>query len=107
VQDWLANDGTKGTEMKVKTTVHIYHTHYSWEKKAKFQVFSLKMDDTEHYTFIGEQEIEIEVPDNYDPRAQKIEALQKQKQKIMADYQKTVTEINDRISKLQAIEYTA
>jgi poly(3-hydroxybutyrate) depolymerase len=105
--NWLANDGIKGNAMKVKTTVHIYHTHYSWEKKAKFQVFSLKMDDTEHYTYIGEQEIEIEVPNNYDPRAQKIAALQARKQKVMADYQKTVTEINARISELQAIEHTA
>jgi len=47
------------------------------------------------------------VPDNYDPRAQQIIALEKQKQMVMADYQKTVTEINDRISKLQALEYTA
>jgi hypothetical protein len=30
--------------------------------------------------------------------------LEKHKQKVMADYQKTVTEINARISKLQAIE---
>jgi hypothetical protein len=28
------------------------------------------------------------------------------RQKVMAEYQKTVTEINDRISKLQALEYT-
>lgn len=93
--------------MKVKTTVHIYHSQYSWETKAKFQVYSLKIDDTEHMTYVGSQEIEVDVPDHYDPRAQKIEALEKHKQKVMADYQKTVTEINERISKLQAIEYTA
>ena len=52
------------------------------------------------------QEIEIEVPDDYDPRAQKITALEKQKQNVMAEYQKTVTEINERINKLQALEYT-
>jgi hypothetical protein len=62
------------------------------------------MDDTEHYTYVGDQEIEIEVPDGYDPRAKKIAALEEKKKKIMADYQKTVTEINAKISKLQAIE---
>jgi hypothetical protein len=93
--------------MKVKTTVHIYHAQYSWEKEARFQIYSLKIDDTEHMTYVGTREIEIEVPDNYDPRAQKIEALEKQKQKVMAEFHKTVTDINEKISKLQAIEYTA
>jgi hypothetical protein len=93
--------------MKIKTTVHIHYTQWSWEIAGEFQVFSCKLEDSEHRTYVGEQEIEIEVPDNYDPRAQKIAALEKHKQKVMADYQKTVTEINERISKLQALEYTA
>lgn len=93
--------------MKIKTTVYIHYNQYSWEEKADYSVHSFKMSDTEHRTYVGEQEIEIEIPDNYDPRAQKIAVLEKHKQKVMADYQKTVTEINERISKLQAIEYTA
>jgi len=93
--------------MKIKTTVYIFHSQYSWEQKAEYLVFYAKIDDNENRTFVCEQEIEIEVPDNYDPRAQKIEALQAHKLKVMADYQKTVTEINARISKLQAIEHTA
>jgi len=92
--------------MKVTTTVHIYNSQYSWETTPRFSVYSLKIDDSEHMTYVGAQEIEVEVPDSYDPRAQKIAALEKQRQKIMADYQKTVNEINERISKLQAIEYT-
>jgi hemolysin activation/secretion protein len=93
--------------MKIKTTIHIFYSQYSWEDKGEYLVFYAKVDDNENRTYVGEQEIEIEVPDNYDPRAKKIEALQAQKLKIMADYQKTVTEINARISKLQAIEHTA
>ena len=93
--------------MKVKTTVHIHYNQYSWESKGDYTVFSCKLDDTESRTYVGEQEIEIEVPDDYDPRAQKIAALEKHKQKVMADYQKTVDQINERISKLQALEYTA
>lgn len=92
--------------MKVKTTVYIYHSQYAWETNAKFSVYSLKIDDTEHMTYVGQQEIEIEVPDSYDPRAQKIAALEAQKKQVMAEFQKTVYMINERISKLQAIEYT-
>jgi hypothetical protein len=90
--------------MKIKTTINIFYTQYAWEQKGTYEVLSFKPDDSDHRTYISSQEIEIEVPDNYDPRAKQIEVLQAQKHKIMADYQKTVTEINARISKLQAIE---
>jgi len=93
--------------MKVKTIVHIHYNQYSWENKGDYTVYSCKLDDTEHRTYVGAQEIEIDVPDDYDPRAQKIAALEAHKQKVMADFQKTMTEINTRISKLQAIEFEA
>ena len=92
--------------MKIKTTLYIYFCQYTWEAEGKFVPFAYQ-NNSDHYTFVCEQEIELEVPDNYDSRAQQIEGLEKQKQKVMADYQKSVAEINDRISKLQALEYTA
>lgn len=52
------------------------------------------------------REIELEVPDNFDPRPQQIEVLQEKKQHAMAEYQKTITEIDHNISKLQAISYS-
>ena len=70
-------------------------------------MFYIQLDDTQDRTYVGPQEIEIEVPDSYDPRAQQVAALEALKQKVMADYHKSVTEINDRISKLLALEYTA
>jgi hypothetical protein len=93
--------------MKIKTTIHIFYSKYSWEEKGEYLVFYAKVDDDEHRTYVGEQEIELDVPDDYDPRAQKIAALEKHKQKVMADYHKTMMQINERISNLQAIEFTA
>lgn len=93
--------------MKLKVTVHIFYSQYSWENKGEYHVFYAKIADDENSTYIGAQEIEIEVPDDYDPRAQKIAALEKHKQKVMAEFQKTVDQINERISNLQALEYTA
>lgn len=93
--------------MKIKTTIHIHYCKYPWEDKAEYVVFSHRMDDDEYRAHIGEQQIEIEVPDGFDPRAQQIAALEAQKRKAAADYQRTVNEINERISKLQAITYTA
>ena len=89
--------------MKIKTTVHIHYSKCSWEETHEYLVFSHKMNDTDYRSHICEQEIEIEVPDDFDPRAQQIAALEAQKKKVMAQYQKTVTEITERINKLQAI----
>lgn len=93
--------------MKIKLAAHIHYVKYSWEDKGDFQIFFCKVDDDENRTYVGEQEVEVEVPDDYDPRAQQIAALEKRKQEVMADYQKMVTDINEKISKLQALEYTA
>ena len=93
--------------MKIKVTAHIFFQKYSWEEKGEYQLFFVRVDDDDSRTYIGEQEVEIEVPDNYDPRAQQIAALKKHKQKVIAEFQSSVDCINDRISKLQALEYTA
>ena len=93
--------------MKIKKTVHVYYHKYTWEDKSEFQLFSCEIEDSEYRTYVGQQEIEIEVPENYDPRAQQVSALEKKKQKVMADFHKTVAEINEQISNLQALEYTA
>ena len=93
--------------MKIKVTANIHFVKHSWDNEGKYELFSIKLDDTDYRTFVREQEIEIEVPEGYDPRAQQIAALEKQKQKVMADFQKSVAEINERISNLQALEYTA
>jgi len=90
--------------MKIKTIAHIHLQRYSWEEKGEYRLASFKLDDNENRTYVGEQEIEIEVPDNYDPRAQQIAALEALKQKVMADYHKSVMEINERIGKLLALE---
>ena len=93
--------------MKITTTVYIYFQKYDWEKEGTYQAFSFKPNDDDTRTYVSEQQIEVEVPDNYDPTAQKIAALEAQKARAMSDFNKTVMDINTRISKLQALEHTA
>ena len=93
--------------MKIKVTAHIYFSKYSWENKGEFLLFYAKIDGSENMVYVSTQEVEVDVPENFDPRALQIAALEVQKQKAMADYQKSVNDINERISKLQAITYTA
>jgi hypothetical protein len=93
--------------MKIKTTIYVYYQKYDWDKEGTYQVYSFKANDDDTRTFVCEQKMEIEVPDNYNPTAQKIAALEKQKVKAMSDFNETVMKINTQISKLQALEYTA
>jgi hypothetical protein len=93
--------------MKIKLTAHIHYCKWDWQDKGEFQIFYCRLGHDDQRTYVGEQEVEVEVPDNYDPRPQQIASLQRQRNKAMADYQKTVDEINERISKLQALEYKA
>ena len=92
--------------MKVKTTIYVYHVQYSFMDVPEYQVMSFDIGKSEGRTLMCTHEIEIEVPDNFDPRPQQIEILQEKKQNIMAEYQKTITEIDHDISKLQAIAYS-
>ena len=93
--------------MNIITTVFVYLRKYHWDDKGTYQVFNWKVADDDSLTFVCEKEIEIEVPEDYDPTAQMIAALQAKKEKAMSDYNTMVMEINIRISKLQALEYTA
>jgi len=93
--------------MKIKTTLYIYRTQYAWQEKGSYDAYTFIAGDNENRTLVGEQEVELDIPDNYDPRAQQIAALVASKQELMADYQKSITSINNKISKLQALEYTA
>ena len=92
--------------MKIKTTIYVHCIKYEWETEGQYQVYSCALPDAPHRVYVCQQEVEIEVPDDFDPRAQQIAVLEAQKAKAVADYHKSVTEINVRIRNLQAIEYT-
>ena len=93
--------------MKVKTTIHIYYATYPWQEAAEYQVMYAKLADDEYRTYICSQDIVLNVPDEYDPTAQKLAALQKEKEKAQEKFAEKVANINERISKLQALEFTA
>lgn len=53
---------------------------------------------------IQEQEIEVEIPDNFDPRIGLVANLEERKQAVRAAYLAKVKEIDDRINSLLALE---
>jgi hypothetical protein len=92
--------------MKITLTMHLHYVKYDWEEKGEYQLYSCELND-ENRTHIGTREVEVDVPEDYDPRAQQIAFLQQRKKEVMADFQNTITEIDGKISNLQALEYTA
>ena len=93
--------------MKKIVRMYVYFSKYSFETTGSWTAFSFRTADTESMTFVCEQDVEFDIPENYDPTAQKIAALQALKQKAQDDFTKSVRQINEKISKLQALEYTA
>lgn len=47
--------------------------------------------------------IEVEIPDDFDPRAGRVEILKAEKRKLMADFQARCTAIEKQISELTAL----
>ena len=91
--------------MKITHKIHVHYQKWDFEETGEYIIFSGKFEDTDYRVHICECEVELEIPDGFDPRVQQIAALEQEKQKAMAKYQKTLTEINERISKLQAIAF--
>lgn len=90
--------------MKIKVTAHIHYSKYHWEDNAEYVIYSFKVDGSSHMTYVGEQEIEVDIPDNYDPRNQQIAALNAQKEKLNKEFSESVMKINKQINSLMAIE---
>ena len=76
---------------------------------GEYRFFGLRSDSKlepwRTYTPVMRHTITSTVPDDFDPRQQQIEALEEQRREIYARSQAAVTEINARISKLQAITF--
>lgn len=90
--------------MKIKTALYVFHEQHSWQNEPTYAAYTFKPSDTDARTFINEQHVDLYIPDGYDPRAQQIAALEAHKQTLMADFQKSLTNINASITNLQALE---
>jgi hypothetical protein len=77
-----------------------------YEEKWRPTLWKCRVDDSDRRVFIREMSVEADIPDDFDPVARQIAALERQKREALEEYQRTVAILNERISKLQAITYT-
>lgn len=58
------------------------------------------------YVLVCPFNMQFEMPEGWDPRAQQIEALKAKKEQLQKEFSAAVVKINQQIANLQAIEYT-
>ncbi len=91
--------------MKQAITLYVYMDSKYTGGTFKPEAYSLKFTDTPNRICIGEQQIEIDIPDDFDPTAKQVAALQQQLEEVKLAYFCRVKEINARIASLQALNY--
>jgi hypothetical protein len=87
----------KSKRYDAKTGAYVDHISYSFS-----QFDSSKYDAND--VVVREQSFEADVPDDFDPRPGIVANLEREKQKITADFQARVTELNAQIQSALAIE---
>jgi len=98
--------------MKVTTKAYIHAKQterYNVEAQkyvetTVFELWPCDMSGHSERVLVGEQELEVEVPDGFDMRAGLVKGLEAEKKRLMAEFQARVTAIDNQIQKYLAIE---
>ena len=92
----------------MKTTINGFITFRParYQGDVEYYLQPCEMDDYGYITVMPFS-IEVEIPDDFDPRAKQIELLRTKEQEVRAEFAKRITDIQREISKLTAIESSA
>lgn len=94
--------------MKVQISAFLVYEQPWNEDDHGFKLVSIDPTGViDGWVLVGRPTIEVDVPDDYDPRPQMVKALEAEKEKARADFAKRVMEIDRRINELLALEHTA
>lgn len=77
---------------------------FDWESgRGDYRFFDYPEPHSD-FVKIADYTVSVDVPEDFDPRYHMVAVLEREKQKITADFQKRVTEINGQIQQLLALE---
>ena len=92
--------------MKQKIKAFVFYHKYEWRTDAEYRIDCNDMTQVgPDYVMIGEQEFEVEIPDNFDPRPFQVKGLRAEKERIIAEAHAKVVNLEEQIQKLLAIEH--
>lgn len=95
----------------IKTVKHyLVATKWDWEKEFTFALQScppIEASNNQRYVdvLIREMDIDLDIPDDFDPRPAQIAALEAQRQKARADFELLMNTIDGKIQSLKCIEH--
>jgi hypothetical protein len=89
----------------VKIEAFLHWHKYEWEAKPEFRLTMSDMSDSgPEWVCLGPREVEVDVPDGFDPRPLQVAALRAEREKIVAECEVKKTNIDEQIMRLLAIE---
>jgi hypothetical protein len=91
---------------KLKLEGFVYeHVRYDGEKS--YHLLSSPDSSDEDWSLVGPLSLLVDypIPAGWNPTAAKVAALEKEREEVKAEFARTVADLNERISKLQAITY--
>lgn len=91
--------------MKVTIDGHIDHRKNQYGGKDEYAHHRFDMSEF-GWVKVMDYPLEIEAPDDFDPRPQQIAALQAEKAKLHADFAARCTQIERQISELTCLEFS-
>lgn len=89
--------------MQVQVTGYIYHCNLRSGKESPFVFFNTATMEDRWYSLVGPAEFTYEVPEEFDPTRAELAKLEREAAAVRAAFQARMAEINERVSKLQAL----
>ena len=90
--------------MKVTVKHYLTKVQWGWEREPQYVLYPFAMTG-EQYAIVREQNIELDIPDDFDARPQQIAALEEQRRKAKADFTVLMDTIDGKIQSLRAIDH--
>ena len=87
--------------MKVSHELYVHLNKYD---DKKYVVFDFDASDS-GYVLVNKQVVTLDIPDDFDPTATKIDMLQKEIQFAEKEFSKRVTKLKEEIGKLTALTF--
>ena len=91
----------------MKKTIKCYLSYCTSKYILGFRVSDMDMSTLDERIAINEFDVEVDIPDDFDPRPAQIKALQQKQTEAAAAFHAMNTEIMRQINELQALEMTA
>jgi len=86
----------------------VHHCKETWDEHATYEIFPFSMQGTlASRVLVGEQEFEVEIPDDFNPIPLQLAVLEEQKRRVRLKLAEQLADIDAQISKLTCIEHSA